>query len=81
MTLWAAAITAGRRGMSVGLIAAAYPTIPFLASTAVEVVTPAGTRARPCLRRPVAGGLACVWFVSMRAPGCRSGRRPQRPCC
>lgn len=69
MTLWAGAITAGDGGMSVGLIAAAYPTIPFLASTLVELVTPAGTPGPALLAAAVGGGLACMWFVSMRAAG------------
>ena len=38
VALWAAVITAGDGGMSAGSIAAAYPTIPFLASTLVEPV-------------------------------------------
>jgi membrane protein XagC len=69
MTLWAGAITAGDGGMSVGLIAAAYPTIPFLASTLVELVTPAGTPSPALLAAVIGGGLACMWFVSMRTAG------------
>jgi hypothetical protein len=41
--LWASAITAGDGQMPIGRIVAAYPTIPFLATTLLEFVTPAGT--------------------------------------
>ena len=41
--LWASAITAGDGQMPVGRMVAAYPTIPFLATTLLEFVTPART--------------------------------------
>ncbi|MGJ4892397.1 hypothetical protein ACQR1Y_29665 [Bradyrhizobium sp. HKCCYLRH3099] len=43
VTLWASAMTAGEGQMPIGRILAAYPTIPFLATTLLQVVTPAGT--------------------------------------
>ncbi|MGY4308066.1 hypothetical protein ACVIJ6_005309 [Bradyrhizobium sp. USDA 4369] len=43
VTLWASAMAAGEGQMPVGRILAAYPTIPFLATTLLQVVTPAGT--------------------------------------
>jgi hypothetical protein len=67
--LWAGAITAGDGGMSVGLIAAAYPTIPFLASTLVELIAPAGTPVPALLAAGIGGVLACSWFLSLRNAG------------
>ena len=42
VTLWASAITAGDGQMPIGRVIAAYPTIPFLTTTLLQVVTPAG---------------------------------------
>jgi hypothetical protein len=42
VTLWASAITAGDGQMPIGRILAAYPTIPFLATTLLGLVTPGG---------------------------------------
>jgi hypothetical protein len=41
--LWAGAITAGDGEVSIGRVVSAYPSIPYLATTAMEIVTPAGT--------------------------------------
>jgi hypothetical protein len=67
--LWASAITAGDGGMPVGLIAAAYPTIPFLASTLLEFLAPAGTPAPALLAAGIGGLLACAWYSSLRGAG------------
>src|SRR5579862_7400231 len=67
VTLWAGAITAGDGGMSIGLIAAAYPTIPFLASTLIESIAPVASRAP--------GTCRCA------APACRSSPPAPRRCC
>ena len=42
VTLWAGAITAGEGQMPIGRMLAAYPTIPFLATTLLDALTPAG---------------------------------------
>lgn len=67
--LWAGAITAGGGGMPVGLIVAAYPTIPFLASTLVEFMAPAGTPAPALLAAGIGGILAGTWYLSLRTAG------------
>jgi membrane protein XagC len=67
--LWAGAITAADGGMSMGLIAAAYPSIPFLASTMIELAAPSGTPAPALLAAVIAGLLAETWYLSMRAAG------------
>jgi len=67
--LWAAAITAGDGGMPVGQIAAAYPTIPFLASALIGFASPAGTPAPALLAAGIGGFLACAWFLSLRTAG------------
>jgi hypothetical protein len=69
VTLWAGAITAGDGRMPIGLISAAYPTIPFLMSTLIESVAPAGTPAPALLAAAIAAILACVWFVALRNTG------------
>ena len=43
VTLWASAITAGDGQMPIGRMLAAYPTLPFLATTLLDALTPAGT--------------------------------------
>ncbi len=76
MTLWASAIAAGDGEMPIGRIVAAYPTIPFLATTLLEFVTPAGTPTPVLLTAGVlallAGALAR--FVPPRGPA--AARRP-----
>jgi membrane protein XagC len=67
--LWAGAITAGDGGMSIGQITAAYPTIPFLASTLIELVTANGAPAPELLAAGIGGLLACAWYLSLRAVG------------
>ena len=52
VTLWASAITAGDGEMAIGRIVAAYPTVPFLATTLLEFVTPGAARRRPFSWRP-----------------------------
>lgn len=69
VTLWAGAITAGDGEMSVGRIVAAYPTIPFLATTLVEFATPAGTPTPVLLAAGIVALLAGAWFVSFRGVG------------
>jgi hypothetical protein len=69
VTLWAGAITAGDGGMSIGLFAAAYPTIPFLASTLIESIAPVGTPAPALLAAGIGGGLAGAWYLSLRGAG------------
>jgi hypothetical protein len=67
--LWAGAITAGGGGMPIGVIAAAYPTIPFLASTIIELIVPAGVPGPALLAAGIVGLLASVWYLSLCAAG------------
>jgi len=69
VTLWASAITAGDGQMPIGRIVAAYPTIPFLAATLLEFVTPAGTPTTILLTAGVLALLAGGLFVSFRRTG------------
>jgi hypothetical protein len=69
LRLWAGASTAADGAVPVGRMVAAYPTLPFLSSTLVAWLTPAGTPA-PAL---VAGALfalfAAFCFFSFRKVG------------
>jgi membrane protein XagC len=64
VTLWAGAITAGDGQMPVGRIVAAYPTIPFLATTLLELATPEGTPTPVLLTAGVLALIAGALFVS-----------------
>jgi hypothetical protein len=67
--LWANAITAGDREMPIGRMVAAYPTIPFLATTLLEFVTPARTPTPVLLTAAVLALFAGALFVSFRRIG------------
>ncbi|MEA2880392.1 MAG: rane protein XagC [Hyphomicrobiales bacterium] len=69
VTLWANAITAGDSEMPIGRIVAAYPTIPFLATSLLEFVTPLGTPTPVLLTAGVLALLAGVWLTSFRRAG------------
>lgn len=69
VTLWANAITAGDSQMPIGRIVAAYPTIPFLATTLLEFVAPLGTPTPVLLTAGALALLAGVWLVSFRRAG------------
>jgi hypothetical protein len=69
VTLWASAITAGDGQMPIGRILAAYPTIPFLETTLLELVTPAGTPTPVLLTSGILALLAGAIFVSFRRIG------------
>ena len=81
MTLWAGAIAAGDGEMPIGRIVAAYPTIPFLATTLLEFVTPRGTPTPALLAAGVlallAGALARRRFA---ARACRLIAAHRRRC-
>lgn len=69
VTLWAGATIAGEGGMSIGRILAAYPTVPFLATTVLDVVAPAGTPTPALVAAGLVGVLAGTWFLSFRKAG------------
>ena len=67
LSLWAGAIIAGDGQQSLGRIVAAYPTIPFMATSALEFLAPAGTPAPAVLAAALVGLLAGIWFLAFRA--------------
>ena len=67
--LWAGAIMAGDGEFSIGRIVAAYPTLPFVATTLVDVVAPAGTPTPALVAAALLGVLAGIWFLSFRDTG------------
>src|SRR5450631_4533718 len=69
VTLWANAIMAGDGQMPMGRIVAAYPTIPFLATTLLEFITPLGTPTPVLLTAGTLAVLAGVWLISFRRAG------------
>lgn len=66
VTLWASAITAGGGQMPIGRIIAAYPTIPFLATSLLQFSMPAGTPTPSLLSAGLLALLAATWFISFR---------------
>ena len=69
VTLWANAIAAGDGQMPIGRIVAAYPTIPFLATTLLEFITPLGTPTPVLLTAGTLAVLAGVWLILFRRAG------------
>lgn len=69
VTLWASAIAAGDGQMPIGRIVAAYPTVPFLATTLLELVAPAGTPTPVLLTAGVLALLAGALFASFSRIG------------
>lgn len=67
VALWAAAVAAGDGGLSVGSVVAAYPSIPFLATTFLELITPIGTPTPALLASGLLGLVAGIWFHALRA--------------
>jgi hypothetical protein len=65
VTLWATAMIAGEGQMPIGRMLAAYPTIPFLATTLLDAVTPSGVPTPVLLTGAVlalfAGGLLAAF--------------------
>lgn len=66
VSLWAGAITAGDGQVSIGHIVAAYPTLPFMATSALEFIAPAGTPTPALLAATLVGCLAGIWFLALR---------------
>jgi membrane protein XagC len=67
--LWASAITAGDGQMPIGRMVAAYPTIPFLATTLLEFVTPVRAPTPVLLTGAVLALFAGALFVSFSRMG------------
>src|SRR5262249_59297937 len=64
VTLWASAISAGGGDVPIGRIVASYPTVPFLATTLIELLAPAGTPTPALLAGALLALLAGVWFTA-----------------
>jgi hypothetical protein len=69
LSLWSGAIIAGDGQQSIGRIVAAYPTIPFMATAALEYIAPNGTPVPALLASTLIGVLAGLWFISFRVVG------------
>jgi len=67
--LWASAIIAGDGQMPIGRMLAAYPTLPFLATTLLDALTPAGTPTPVLLTGVVLALFAGGLLVSFRRIG------------
>jgi membrane protein XagC len=68
-TLWAGVISAGDGEISIGRIVSVYPSIPFLTTTAMEILTPVGTPTPALLAAVILGGIAGVGFLALRDSG------------
>lgn len=72
ISLWAGAIIGGEGKLTIGQIVAAYPTLPFLATTALQWITPNGAPTPALLAAALAGLIAGVWFMAFRRSGLSS---------
>ena len=69
VTLWAEAIAAGDGEIAIGRIVAAYPTVPFLATTLVEFLAPANTPSPALLAAVLLALAAGTLMVALRDSG------------
>jgi len=69
LRLWAGASTAADGQVAMGRIVAAYPTLPFLTSTLVAWLTPAGTPAPALVAAGLLATIAAFCFHSFRKIG------------
>ncbi len=69
IALWANAVAAAEGAMPIGRIVAAYPTLPFLATTLLEFFAPRGTLTPVLLAAGVLALLSGAWLVSFRRAG------------
>jgi hypothetical protein len=69
VVLWARAVASADGEVPLGRIVSGYPSIPFLATTLMEVVTPAGTPTPALLAALVLAMIAASCFKSFRESG------------
>ncbi len=69
LSLWAGSIIAGDGQQSLGRIVAAYPTLPFMATSALAFLAPAGTPVPALLAAALVGIVAGFWFLAFRSAG------------
>lgn len=67
--LWAGASAAGTGDIPIGRIVAAYPSIPFLATTALARITPDDTPTPILVAAAVFALMAAFWFMKFREAG------------
>jgi hypothetical protein len=67
LRLWAGASTAAEGDLSLGRIVAAYPTLPFLTTTFIAWITPAGTPASALVAAGLFGLLVGACFLAFRS--------------
>jgi hypothetical protein len=72
LRLWAGASTAADGDVSIGRIVAGYPTIPFLTTTLVAWLAPAGTPAPALVAAGLFGLIAGLSFLAFRDIGLSS---------
>ncbi len=73
MRLWAGAITASDGIVPIGRILSSYPSIPFLVSTGLQFVSPAGLPAPSLLAAGLVGMMAGIFFLELRGTGLSLG--------
>jgi len=69
LRLWAGASTAADGGIPIGRIVAAYPTLPFLSTTLVAWLAPAGTPAPALVTAAMLAIFAASCFLAFRKAG------------
>jgi hypothetical protein len=67
--LWAGAISAGGGDVPIGRIIASYPTLPFLVTFFLEMITPSGTPTPALLAAGLLAFLSAAFFLAFRAAG------------
>jgi hypothetical protein len=72
LRLWAGASTAADGQVPIGRIVAGYPTLPFLATTLLAWLTPAGTPAPALIAASLFALIAAFCFLSFRRAGFNS---------
>lgn len=67
--LWASAIAAGDGELPIGRIVSVYPSIPYLATTLLELLTPAAAPTPALVTALVIAILAGLWYLALRDAG------------
>ena len=78
LRLWAGASTAADGQVPIGRIVAGYPTLPFLTTTFVAWLAPAGTPAPALVAAGLFAFIAAFCFRSFRKSGLPCGGRRHR---
>jgi hypothetical protein len=73
MWLWAGAINASDGIVPIGRVLSSYPSIPFLFSTGLQWLSPAGLPAPSLLAAGLVGLIAGIFFLELRGAGLSLG--------